>query len=287
MDDVAANSSDEAAPQSATAEAAFESAAEREARYLRAIDQVTAISREAALAEAPTKYSLLELMIVVTLLAVTLGLVRSLGIWGGLIGFVGSLAWTNLIYPRWRPTDRIGQAAVFDATWGMLMPLVCLACDPILFKDQPQQLAGQFDLVRMANFNSPGFRAEGLGFYCVTVWQMLLLLLWLVARPWLRFAAGYWLGSFSAGLMVAAVMALLFAVPATVGLMVGVGLLGFTPMFTTYALTRRLREALAIGIEEESVNMNTYFWLLAALGFMSAWIVPLQIASHLRVLFNL
>lgn len=274
MDDVSANSN-------------TDKAAEREAHYLRAIDQVTALSREAALDDAPPKFSLFELMLVVTLLAVTLGLVRGLGIWGALIGFVGSIAWTNLIYPHWRPADLRGQATMFDATWGLLMPLVCLVCDPFVFKDQPELIDGAFDLVQMADFRRPKFRAESLAFYCLILWQMLFVLLWLTARPWLRLLAGFWLGSFGAGVMLAGVMALLLALPATVGLMVGVGLLGFTPMFTTYAVTRRLREALQVGIAEESVNMNTLFWLLAALGFAAAWVAPLQFATQLRVMLQL
>lgn len=264
------------------ASAAAETTAEREARFMRAIDQVTAMSREAALADAPGKFSLLELMVVVTLLAVTLALVRGLGILGGLITFVVSAAWTNLIYPQWRPADQRGQRAMFDCVWGVLMPAVCLVCDPIVFKQQSELVEGAFDVTRLITFK-PSFRSEGLAVYCLIAWQMLFLILWLVARPWLRLAAGFFLGTWGVGIVFAAVLGVLMVAPSIVLLVVGIGLLGFTPLISTYTLARRIREAVDVGFLDSDTSAAV-FWVLAALGFMTAWVAPLQIAAQLRSL---
>jgi hypothetical protein len=266
------------------ASAAAETVAERDARFMRAIDQVTAISREAALADAPGRFSLLELMVVVTLLAVTLSLVRGLGIWGGLITFVVSVVWTNLIYPQWRPADQRGQPAMFDCVWGLLMPAVCLVCDPIVFKQQPDLIEGAFDLTRLVTFK-PSFRSEGLAVYCLVAWQMLFLILWLVGRPWLSLAAGFFLGTWGVGIVFVAVMGVLLVVPSATLLVVGVGLLGFTPLFSTYTLARRIREAIDVGFVDSETSA-TVFWLLAAFGFMAAWVAPLQIAAQLRLFID-
>src|SRR5688572_346898 len=114
--------------------------------------------------QAPGKYSLLELMVVITLLAVILGVIRLLGMWGAVLTFIGCVTWTTIVYPRWRPTDRARQAAMFDGAWGLVMPLVCLACDPFVFKDQQDLIDSAFEFGTVAQFR-PKFHRESLAVY--------------------------------------------------------------------------------------------------------------------------
>lgn len=255
-----------------------ESAADREVRYMQAIEKVTALQREADAGATPGKYSLLELMVVVTLLAVILGLIRLLGMWGAVLSFVGCVAWTNFIYPRWHPTDRPRQAAMFDGVWGLVMPLVCLACDPFVFKEHEQLIDTAFDF-RAIQQQQPQFYPQSLAIYVFIGWQMLFLGAWILLRPWLSRLAGFFLGTWALGVMLSGVLAALLAIPAAIGAIVGIGLLGFTPMFTCYAIGRRMREAIDAGIHLGSDQSVAVFWLLAAFGFMGAILVPMQIAT--------
>ncbi|WP_254508540.1 hypothetical protein [Anatilimnocola floriformis] len=126
--------------------AAEETEAEREARYQRAIAEALAVTENSvfsqpkvvaddAAAIAPAKFSLREMLILTTALAVVLGLLRSFDLWGGLVTFIAAIAWGNCIYPCWHPKEPRRQATMFDSIWGLLMPLICLACDPLVFRD--------------------------------------------------------------------------------------------------------------------------------------------------------
>jgi hypothetical protein len=77
----------------------------------------------------------------------------------------------------------------------------------------------------------------------------------------------------------AGVLGILLAPIAAIGSFVGIGLLGFTPLFTTYAIGRRLREAIDDGVLDAADQSVPIFWLLTAFGFMAAWLVPLYATS--------
>ncbi len=258
--------------------------AQREARQRQAIAEALDLGREANRREPPPKYSLQELMLAVTLLATMLGLIRALGMWGAVLTFVGSVVWTNVFYPRWHDGNRPRQVTMFDCVWGLLMPLVCLVCDPFVFKEQPELIDNAFQFGGMTVLR-PHFRQEGLAVYCIAAWQMLLLTIWIVGRPWLRPCAGFFLGTWLVGAMFAGVLGILLAPIAAIGSFVGIGLLGFTPLLTAYVVGRRMREAVDDGVLDSSDHSLPIFWLLVALGFMAAWIAPLQLATHLRPLF--
>ena len=256
--------------------------AEREARYQEAIARVTALTREEARANSPGKFSLLELMVVMTLLAVALGLVRSLGIWGGLIAFVGSALWGNLIYPLWHRHDVSRQAAMFDGVWGLLMPTVCLLCDPFVFANADLGFTN-FQWWQPFDFHFT-FRRESLAAACLVCWQMTALLIWLIFRAWLKGYAGFFLGTWTVGMMLSAVLALLLLVPPTSAVIIGIELLRYTPLFPCYVLTRRMREC--VEMESSIDSTTTLFWLLTVLGFVLAIIVPWQIAALLQSLIE-
>ena len=261
-------------------EPADETAAQREARYRRAIKEVIQLTDSPAPPPQPTvtdiapaKFSLREMLILTTALAIVLGVVRAFSIWGGLATFIASIAWGNAIYPVWQPDER-RQATMFDSIWGLLMPLVCLACDPLVFRDTEFGL-GIGDL-NLHDFKF-GVRREAIAAYCFIVWQMSFLAAWLLGRGQLARFAGFFLGNFAAAVVFTALMGIALLVPAFLGtLFFGVGLMGFTPLFTCRVFARRLREAIQVGAKSH------YFWLLAVVGFVLAIVVPLQIAAMLQ-----
>src|SRR5262245_43451773 len=83
----------------------------------------------------PLRFRLGELFAVVTAAAVLLALFRSLGIVGAALSFLAAVGFTNLIYPRWNGVSLARQQAMFDFVWGLVMPIVCLAFDPFVFKE--------------------------------------------------------------------------------------------------------------------------------------------------------
>jgi hypothetical protein len=257
-----------------TAAGENESAGEREARLRETLHEIQSLQHDNKAPETPSTFSLFELMVVVTLLAVTLGLLRLLGLWGALLTFIGCLAWTTGIYPRWYPADRVRQAAMFDGIWGLFMPLVCLVCDPFVFKDHEQLL----DLETPWQ-QRPQFHSEALAAYTFLGWQMLILGVWIVTRPKLNWLAGLFFGTWAIGIMFAVVVGALLALPAAVFSLMGIGMLGFTPIFTAYVIARRMREAIEAGIHHDSDRSIAVFWLLAAFGFMGAVLVPMLIAT--------
>jgi hypothetical protein len=275
------------APDASADSPATETPETREARFRAAIDQALQLSRAAELDIAPpAKYSLGELMLVVTLLAVSLALMRAFGLWGATVTFVGCLAWTNLLYPRWHPQDQAQQALVFDLVWGLFMPVAALVCDPFVFKDHRELLEGAFHFQAFGNYE-PNFRRESLAAYLCIAWQMILLMLWLLARPWLTRMAGFFLGSWIVGAMLAGVLGLLLVPLAVVGSFAGIGLVAFTPLFTTYVVSRRMKQAIDDGILDSSETSITLFWLLSAVGFILAWGIPLQLARTLRPILGI
>lgn len=271
-------------------EPAGETEAAREARYQIAIDQALHAShepdqrdaakdaavaaKEAAIREAPAKYSLREMMVLITMLAVILGLVRAFNIWGGLATWVGAMIWSLVIFPIAYPEDERRQATMFDWIWGLLLPLVCLGCDPMVFRDGEFAMGGDLS-VHDFQF---GIRRETIAAYCFILWQMLLLFVWLVGRGHLARYAGFFLGSFTAAVIFTGILGVLLLIPAIVGtFFMGIGLMGFTPFFTCFVFARRMRETRLMRGHE-----LIYFLLLAAIGFVMAIIVPLLIAAVLQ-----
>lgn len=189
----------------------------------------------------PLRFSLAQLLIGTTITAVLLALFRALGIWGAVLSFGAALIFTLLIYPQARPGRKQQQALMFDFVWGIVMPVVCLVFDPFVFKlDEgwdPGFVAGPFQWTRWPRFNDLAFVA-----YPVLACQLAIILSVLViGRPggtWAAAAAG----SLVAGMIVSTVIGVALFPMATLGLMLLIGILGYTPLFTAFSYGRRARE---------------------------------------------
>ena len=204
---------------------------------------------EAPLAETATqappeaiRFSLRELLIAVTVIGVLLGLLRAAGIFGAVLAFIATTIFTCVLYPKLRPNYLHGQQAMFDFLWGVGMPLVCLVFDPFLFKEsddlQPFAMAARLSV---AIIHDHGFIV-----YAFLAGQMLVMTAWLLLGSKAVRLAPFFGGFLASGLMFAALVALVLVIPASIGVFFsGIGLLGLTPLITTYSYGRQCRRALA------------------------------------------
>jgi hypothetical protein len=234
-------------------------------------------------ADQPVQFSLWALLFAVTAAGVVLGLLKALGVFGALVAFLAAAVLTLVLYPRYRPRAIQQQEALFDFVWGLIMPLICLAVDPIVFKygdinlpprpDQPWELT---DLFTRAGFYSYSFAA-----YVFFGWQMALLMAALVlGRPSVRWAA-FLSGTFNIGYMTAVLIGTLALLPSLLGLYVGVGLLGFTPLFTAFAFHRRMQRADAVAWGGSPAE-RTDLWLIA--GIVTTIVLPLCTGAALTMI---
>jgi hypothetical protein len=203
-------------------------------------------------------YSLADLFVLITAVAIALALLRAWAIFGAVICFIAANVLTLLVYPRWRPKELLVQQTAFDLTWGVVMPLICLA-----------GLIVSPALPAIDDPSGPRFAAPWLWFFG---WQMLLLCVWLVFRERVGRGGAFLSGSFILAVLAASTIGLLLLPLAVVGsFFYGIGLLGFTPIFTAIVYARA-------GFAAEQLAADTHAgWrtsLLALAGFVAA-VIPL------------
>jgi hypothetical protein len=217
---------------------------------------------------APIRFTLRELLIAVTVVGMLLGILRAAGIFGAVFAFLATAAFTWFVYPKLRPGDTRAQQALFDFLWGVGMPLICLVFDPFIFKENEDILAlGMPAKLSVAKIYDLGFIA-----YAFLGCQMSVMTVWLLLGSKAGPATPLFGGFLASGLMFAALTALVLVVPATIGVLVlGIGLLGLTPLITTFAYGRQCNRALA-GIWRSPTEPQLA--PLAVLGFFASVIVP-------------
>jgi hypothetical protein len=220
----------------------------------------------------PLRFHLWELMVTITVAAVLLALFRALGIVGAALAFIAAVMFTNLAFPRLSPNSPARQAAMFDFIWGAIMPLVCLTFDPFVFKygDIPllhEDFAGPDPmLLRTAEVYPWSWPI-----YAIIGWQVVCLGVWLVAGRLPACVAGCPAGMLWVGFAVACVVGVILAAPAAIASLMGIGLLGFTPLFTARAFYRRALMAGAVATRKLPASQAGF---LALGGFWAALIVP-------------
>jgi hypothetical protein len=225
----------------------------------------------------PLRFHLGELFVAMTMAAGLLALFRAAGIIGAVLSFVSALLFTNLLYPRWRSPAQ--QAAMFDFVWGIVMPIVCLVFDPFLFKqDQDFWVVGPS--LSSIYSNNPEFYGRTFPVYAFVATQVLCLGIWLVAGRLPADVSAVWSGILYCGFAFSAMVAVLLLVPAILGVtFFGVGLLGFTPLFTTRAFYRRVMLSGAIATHE--LPARRVKWL-AILGYCLPLPMPIALYAIIR-----
>ena len=223
----------------------------------------------AALSDADSqelRFTLKELFLATTIAAVMLALFRSMGIMGAVLSCLAALIVTLLGIPKFFPKDLPRQRLVFDFVWGMVMPIVCLVFDPFVFKsgedlmgtlepDYPPNFAAQVQVNELAYFAWP-----------ILVGQIATLGMVLAWGKSLRPIAPFLAGALATGFVISTCLGVLLVLPAMLGVFAfGIGLLGFTPIFTAITFCRRMRLMwlLSSGWKPEEAK-----FLLAGLGIL-------------------
>ena len=186
------------------------------------------------------RFSLWEMFVATTIAGVMLALFRSIGIFGAVFSYVSAVAVTWLVIPQWLKWELPRQRLVFDFVWGMVMPVVCLVFDPFVFKhgdfEVPFHVAAPLgpntiQISELAYFAWPFLAGQIATLGMVLAWGKSL-----------RHIAPFLAGTLATGFMVATCIGVLLALPAAFGtLAFGIGLLGFTPLFTAFTFFRRMR----------------------------------------------
>jgi hypothetical protein len=212
---------------------------------------------------APLRFSLAELLVATTTAAVLLALFRTLGIFGALLSFAAALVFTLGIYPAMKPRDKSRQALMFDFVWGIVMPVVCVVFDPFVFKES--EMTGlDFPLFVPAfgNLQPPAYFA-----YPAIALQITVMMAVLIVGRFPPAGAALLAGVLFCGMLVAGAIGVLLLPLSTIGLIVLIGMLGYTPLLTAWAFGRRA--ALLCQDAKPELSMP-----LQVLGFVAAAAVP-------------
>lgn len=113
---------------------------------------------------------------------------------------------------------------VFDGVFGIVLPVICFFFDFLIFRSpgQSEPMAGEYKPF-----------AYILSF--VSIMSLLAFMLWGVKLKWLN---GLLCGLFAAGAVVSLIIGILLFPYSLIGLMVLIGALGFTPLFTAFVYWR-------------------------------------------------
>ncbi len=130
------------------------------------------------------------------------------------------------------------RQSAFDFIFGVLAPLICLIVDPVVFKG-----SYSFDTSFIA---TGGLLAFAKVFYYVAIGLVVILLtVWLFFRSRLIPYAAYIVGIFTIAMIVSALLGVVLLPFSVIGIgLSGVGLLGFTPIFTAIVYYRQRKQAL-------------------------------------------
>jgi hypothetical protein len=153
---------------------------------------------------------------------------------------------------------------IFDVALGVIMPVLCLILDPVVFRNLLS--IGQTMLGSIRVF---GYTSIALGIIALS--------LWLLLRNHLS-----WLNAFLAGILFyGAFFALLLGVLilpfSVIGLLALVGVLGFTPFFTSFAFLRNGVRAYRQATEHSEKNWPVGMSLI--LGVILIIVIPILVQT--------
>ena len=113
-----------------------------------------------------------------------------------------------------------GEQRLFDVLFAIIAPIVCVVCDPVVFKG--------------GLFGRPLFVAWSVGAYCAIALGVIAMTTWLtVGRP-----AAFLSGLLTAGALFAMALGIVLLPISVLGLYVLIGVFGFTPLLTAFLFWR-------------------------------------------------
>jgi hypothetical protein len=147
----------------------------------------------------------------------------------------------------------------FDWAYGVVVPLVCVAADPIVFRDQGL----------LEEYRPFAYLLSSISIMAMAAW-----LLWGKRLGWLAAPLG---GLFIAGGLVSFVVgAILFPI-SFIGLVVLIGFLGFTPIFSGLVFLRNGSRAIYAA---QDCMEDRLVWQSAALAALFALVIPFVINAR-------
>src|SRR5687768_16743997 len=118
---------------------------------------------------------------------------------------------------------------IFDVTLGLLAPVLCFYFDPVVFQ---------------GNLIGPLYSGYQLFAYSITAIAICMLMVWLAFGRRLRSFGALLSGFLYAGAVFSVVIGVAILPISVIGLMMIIGVFGFTPFFTAFAYWRNGRRAL-------------------------------------------
>jgi hypothetical protein len=128
---------------------------------------------------------------------------------------------------------------IFDVVLGIVLPLICLVADPFVFKDEFTGRPGLFGALAMFAYTAAAL-------------SMAALLVWMVFHPRSAFLAGMLL----AGAIFSLIVGLVLLPFSLIGLIIVIGVLGFTPLGTALIYHRNYRRAVRRLNPDEPVSLR-------------------------------
>ena len=119
-----------------------------------------------------------------------------------------------------------GQVA-FDVALGIIVPILCLIFDPLVFRSHDGFMGGPGILQPFGIF---AYTSIGLG--------MLALSLWFLLGDHIQWASAFLAGIFLYGVLFACLLGILLLPMSFIGLLAGIGILGFTPFLSALVFLR-------------------------------------------------
>ena len=149
----------------------------------------------------------------------------------------------------------------FDVVFGLILPGLCFMADPLIFKNG---IAGP-----------PELQNYQLVVYAISTVQMGLFVVWRTFRKRVSWVAPLFAGAFFAGALLSFVIGVTILPVTLIGLLFGIGVLGFTPFVTSFVYLRQGIRALRVPLKD---SRRTAKLSAATLGAVLAIAVP-QVAS--------
>lgn len=179
--------------------------------------------------------------------------------------FAGRLERTkNRFWARQFAPEITTPQIVFDVAFGVVGPILCFIFDPIAF--------------RRGFMGQPLFPDYQAFTYLFSTLQVSVLCLWLMFRPGNEFSSSMIAGALIAGAFFCLTVACMLAPYSVLGLIVGIGVFGFTPFLTTFVYLRGGLRALGVcATQPRSITVS-----VLVIGLVLAFTLPTLLSLEIR-----
>lgn len=158
---------------------------------------------------------------------------------------------------------------VFDWIFGVILPVICFAFDPIVFK--------------VTDFGKPFFGEYKPFAYLLSFISILAMMAWLIWGKKLKGLSGILSGLFAVGGIISLGIGIILFPFSVIGLIVLIGALGFTPLFTSIVFLRNAYRSFQISkpFFENRVLLDTTI-LSAMFGLIVPFTINVQVNNFVR-----